>query len=251
MGERCGPGAEPWPELAGWYDSLIQGGSGPHETAVACLRGLLPDLAGARVLDLACGQGLATRVLVDAGAMSVIGVDSAAPMIELARQRTDPAAPVSYAVDDATRLVGVADGSVDGVTCQLGLMDIADLEATLIAVRRVLRPGGWFVAVIGHPCILAPHAVTSESEGHPARVINTYFDEGFWRSSNRGGIRGRAGNYHRTISTYLNGLLQGGFAIEEIAEPAASPLLADQQPVYTRMPIFLGVRAVTSMPATH
>lgn len=103
MGEHRGSGADPWPELAGWYDSLIEAGSGPHETAVACLGGLLPDLVGARVLDLACGQGLATRELVDAGATSVIGVDAAAPMIELARQRTDPAAPVSYVVDDATR----------------------------------------------------------------------------------------------------------------------------------------------------
>lgn len=251
MGEIRRAGAEPWPALARWYDSLIEAGSGPHETAVACLRSLLPGLAGARVLDVACGQGLATRALVDAGATSVIGVDSAAPMIELARQRTDPTAPVSYVVDDATRLTRIADSAVDGVTCQLGLMDIVDVHATLVAIHRVLRRGGWFVAVIGHPCFLAPHAATSEFEGRPARVINTYFDEGFWRSSNRDGIRGRAGNYHRTLSTYLNDFIHGGFVIEEVAEPAASPLLADQQPVYARMPIFLGVRAVTSKPAAH
>jgi ubiquinone/menaquinone biosynthesis C-methylase UbiE len=151
LGGVGGQPGSPWPALAGWYDSLIEAGSGPHETALGCLRGLLPDLDGARVLDLACGQGLATRVLVDAGATSVIGVDSAAPMIELARQRTDPAAPVTYVVDDATRLSAIADGAVDGVTCQLGLMDIVDLDATLAATRRVLRPGGWFVAVISHP----------------------------------------------------------------------------------------------------
>jgi len=148
-------GAEAWSALASWYDSLLVAGSGPHETAVACLLRLLPDLTGARVLDVACGQGLATRALVEAGATSVTGVDSAEAMIDLARQRTDPAAPVSYVVD--------------GVTCQLGLMDIADLDATVVAARLVLRPGGWFVAIIGHPCFLAPHAATTQLGGQPAR----------------------------------------------------------------------------------
>ena len=56
-------------------------------------------------------------------------------------------------------------------------------------------------------------------------------------------------NYHRTLATYLNTLIQGGFTIEEISEPEATPLLADQQPVYTSVPIFLGVRAVASTSA--
>lgn len=242
-------GAEAWSALASWYDSLLVAGSGPHETAVACLLRLLPDLTGARVLDVACGQGLATRALVEAGATSVTGVDSAEAMIDLARQRTDPAAPVSYVVDDATRLASFADGAVDGVTCQLRLMDIADLDATVVAARRVLRPGGWFVAIIGHPCFLAPHVATTQLGGQPARAVRSYFHEGLWRSSNPQGIRGRAGNYHRTLATYLNTLIQGGFTIEEISEPEATPLLADQQPVYTSVPIFLGVRAVASTPA--
>ncbi len=225
-------------------------GSGPHETAVACLLGLLPDLTGAEVLDMACGQGLATRALAEAGATtSVIGVDSAAPMIDLARQRTDPAAPVSYVVDAVAHLASIANRAVDGVTCQLGLMDIADLDATLVTARRVLSPGGWFIAIIGHPCFLAPHATTTQLDGQPARVVHDYFQEGLWRSSNPHGIRGRAGNYHRTLATYLNALSRAGFSIEEIAEPEATPLLADQQPVYTSVPIFLGVRAVTSTPA--
>jgi len=94
--------------------------------------------------------------------------------------------------------------------------------------------------------LLAPQAVTTEVDGKPARAVHTYFDEGLWRSSNPHGIRGRAGNYHRTLATYLNVLIRAGFTIEEIAEPHASPLLADQQPIYAHVPIFLGLRATTS-----
>jgi hypothetical protein len=31
-----------WSDIAAWYDDLIRAGSGPHETAVRCLLGLLP-----------------------------------------------------------------------------------------------------------------------------------------------------------------------------------------------------------------
>lgn len=105
------------------------------------------------VADIACGQGIASRALAAAGAARVIGVDASAEMIMRARRHgaTDDA-DLTYIVDDAQTLATVGAGSVDGATCQLGLMDIADLDATLLAVHRILRPSGWFVFVLGHPC---------------------------------------------------------------------------------------------------
>jgi hypothetical protein len=67
--------------------------------------------------------------------------------------------------------------------------------------------------------------------------VPTYLEEGFWRSANPNGIRGRAGNY-------LNTLIQAGFRLDEIEEPQASPLLADEQPIYAAVPIVLGLRAI-------
>lgn len=232
-----------WAEIAAWYDQMITRGSGPHETAVACLISLLPAVAGARVLDIACGQGLATRAVLQAGAASVVGVDSSREMIDIAGSRTEPMAPISYVVDDAQRLSTCADQSFDGVTCQLALMDIPDLKATLQSVYRVLRPEGWFAFVIGHPCFLAPEATTEiGAGGRPARLVNGYLDERFWRSSNPHGVR-RAGHYHRPLATYLNSLTATGFRLEAVDEPRASALLAAEQPVYAEVPIFFGARA--------
>ncbi len=121
-----------------------------------------------------------------------------------------------------------------------------ELAATLSAVHRVLRPGGWFVAVVAHPCFLAPHALTTTVEGRPARAVHAYFEDGFWRSGNPHGVRGRAGNHHRSLATYLNALIGAGLRIDAVAEPRATPLLASQQPVYTGVPIFLGLRATTA-----
>jgi ubiquinone/menaquinone biosynthesis C-methylase UbiE len=242
-------GGEPtWSGIARWYDELVEHGSGPHDTAVLCLLDLMPPVAGATVLDVGCGQGLATRAVAQAGARHVVGVDASAEMIALAREHTAPGGGhgartrVEYRVDDAQTLATIADATFDGVTCQLALMDIPDLDATLRAVHRVLEPNGWFVLVIGHPCFLAPNATPVElPDGRRAVVVSEYLEETFWRSSNPNGVR-RVGNHHRPLSTYLNAIVRAGFALDAVREPPASPLLFEQQPLYDTVPIFFAAR---------
>jgi ubiquinone/menaquinone biosynthesis C-methylase UbiE len=243
MNEVQEPAPPSWSEIAVWYDQLLEQGSGPHDLATASLLRLAPRLIGASVLDIACGQGLATRALAAAGAKSVTGIDLSVTMVELAKARTEPGAAITYRVDDAQVLASCSNGEFDGAACQLGLMDIADLDATLTSVRRVLKPGGWFVFIIGHPCFLAPDAATlTDDKGRTGRFVHDYFHERFWRSPNPCGVR-RVGNYHRMLSTYLNALQRAGFTVEECQEPPAGPLLGRQQPVYLAIPIFLGIRA--------
>ena len=78
-------------------------------------------------------------------------------------------------------------------------------------------------------------------DGRLGRWIPDYFGERFWRSTNPHGVR-RAGNHHRTLATYLNAVTSAGFALELVEEPRASPLLGQQQPEYTAVPIFFGAR---------
>jgi ubiquinone/menaquinone biosynthesis C-methylase UbiE len=231
-----------WSDIASWYDDLIRAGSGPHETAVSCLLELLPpSLAGQAVVDVGCGQGLATRAVAAAGAARVVGVDSSPEMVALARGHTTPPS-VEYLVDDAQTLASLESGGFDGATCQLALMDIPDLDTTLGALCRVLRPDGWFVFVIGHPCFLVPEArPTKNDDGMPALVVRGYFQERFWRSTNPQGVR-RAGNHHRTLATYLNAFVRAGLVVEEVAEPVATGRLGAERPLYREVPMFFAAR---------
>lgn len=99
--------------------------------------------AGERVLDVACGTGVVTRLaaeLVGPGG-AVSGLDTAPDMIAVAQATAAPGAPeIEWHVGDATSLP-FPDASFDLVTCQMGLM-FMDGPAAAGEMLRVLAPGG-------------------------------------------------------------------------------------------------------------
>lgn len=175
------------------------------------LERLLPDLHDQRVLSLACGPGRDARLLADLGA-SVVGVDISEALLAYAREfdRRRPRG-IEYAHGDAQNLQAFADGSFDGVVCNMALMDIPQLDSTLRAVRRVLRIGGFFISSVVHPCF-APHL----------EVIDGYLIDGRYDKVN-GPESLPPHAFHRSLSTYVNTLIAAGLSIAEIAEPPDDP----------------------------
>lgn len=233
-----------WSDIADWYDELLVAGSGPHEHAIACLDRLLPPIDdGTEALDVACGQGIAARHLAELGA-SVTGTDYSSAMLANARRNSESAdTDITWVECNAEHLEPFADASFDLVTCQLGLMDIPDLDAVLRSVRRVMRDDASFVFVIGHPVFLTPGArMEVDPDGNHQVTISRYLQEHFWRSTNPEGVR-RAGNYQRTMSTYLTALANAGLCIVEAEELGAAGRLAEERPAYAEIPMFFSARA--------
>ncbi len=191
--------------------------------ATRCLLATVGPVTDLDVCDLGCGEGHLARSLAERRGR-VVGVDLSARLLTLARART-PDSTVVFVRDDAQRLNALRDGAFDLVVANLALTDVPDLGATYRAVRRVLRPRGRFVFSITHPCFQAPGAsIDLDGEGQFAgRRVGRYVAEGFWRSTNEEGIRGRVGAYHRTLATYLNGLVAVGFTIRGLVEPTLPP----------------------------
>ena len=100
--------------------------------------------SGMRVLDIGCGPGdvsfLAARLVGPTG--SVLGVDAAPEMIELARARAAeqglPTVHFTQAAIDAIDL----DEPVDAIVGRLILMHLPDPAATLRQLSSFVRPGG-------------------------------------------------------------------------------------------------------------
>ena len=105
------------------------------------VRHILEDPA-ARVLDICCGTGDLVLALERARSGSVLGSDFCHPMLVAARAkvaRTQARAPLFEA--DALRLP-LPDASLNLITVAFGFRNLANYEAGLREMRRVLRPGG-------------------------------------------------------------------------------------------------------------
>lgn len=94
----------------------------------------------ARVLDLCCGTGDLTLALHRGASAAVLGSDFAHPMLVRALEKS-AATPVRYFEADAMCLP-CADSSMDLVTAAFGFRNLANYEAGLREIWRVLRPGG-------------------------------------------------------------------------------------------------------------
>jgi len=92
---------------------------------------------GERVLDVACGTGNAALLAARAGA-SVVGLDGAGRLIEVARSRV---AGATFLVGDAHALP-FTDGEFDVALSVFGVIFAEDPERAMGELMRVLRPGG-------------------------------------------------------------------------------------------------------------
>jgi ubiquinone/menaquinone biosynthesis C-methylase UbiE len=96
---------------------------------------------GERVVDVACGTGVVTRLVAErVGDAAVAGVDIDPGMLEVARSAApDTAIEWHEASADALPL---GDATFDVGLCQMGLQFFPDRLGALRELRRVVSPGG-------------------------------------------------------------------------------------------------------------
>ena len=209
------------------------------------LRQLLPDFADKRVLDLGCGYGWHCVYAAQRGAASVVGVDLSQRMLEEARARTD--SPRVRYLRAAMEDVEFPDGSFDVVLSSLALHYVESFEAVVQKVNRFLKPGGSFVFSAEHPVFTAcgPQDWLYDAEG---KIVCFPVDNYYYEGRRTAHFLGEeVVKYHRTLTTYLNGLLTGGFELKSVVEPQPPQRLLDTVPGMRdelRRPMMLIVSAV-------
>ncbi len=221
------------------------------------LLAMLPNVDGLAGLDIGCGEGHNTRLLAGRGA-AMTAIDISPRFIRAARELED-AEPlgIRYQVASAVALP-FPDDSFDFTTAFMSLQDVPETEAALAEAARVLKRGGFLQFSICHPCSDTPHRrpLKDEQGREYAVEIGRYFEEEDpeiveWLFSSAppeaktGMPPFRLPRIHRTLSRWLNAIVEAGFCLERAAEPSIDDDFARPCPTIedTRVvPYFLHLR---------
>jgi ubiquinone/menaquinone biosynthesis C-methylase UbiE len=108
--------------------------------------------AGQRVLDVACGTGVVTRLAAErvGAAGAVAGLDVHPGMLAVARSQATPGFPIEWLQANADSMP-LPDEAFDVVLCQMGLQFISNKLAALREMRRVLKPGARALVTVPGP----------------------------------------------------------------------------------------------------
>jgi SAM-dependent methyltransferase len=219
--------AEAWTALSrAGYDRSRDDFNTPQFMAI------LPSVRGLHGLDVGCGEGHNTRLLAGRGAR-MTAVDISPKFLDYARKsELDEPLGIEY-LHASAQALPFPDVSFDFVTAFMSLMDIPKPESAVAEAFRVVRPGGFFQLSICHPCFQTHRWqwALDEAGQKIGIVCGDYFER---RDGNveewifgaapdelkRRYPKFRIPRFFRTLSEWMNTLIDAGFTISRVQEPA-------------------------------
>jgi len=209
-----------WEQHARWWIDGFTEGADPEYTE-QILPMVSSELDGfGRILDVGCGDGQISRLLVAAGA-TVVGIDPTWNQISVAHAR---GGGVAYVRSGAAE-IPFADASFDAAVACLVFEHIDDLDEAIAEVARVVRPGGRFNLFLNHPLLQTPgsYLIDDHMVDPPEQYwrIGPYLPEQSFVEQVELGVFIRF--VHRPLSRYLNTLAEHGLVLERMDEPAPPP----------------------------
>lgn len=181
------------------------------------LERLLPDFSGKRVLDLGCGYGWHCRYAAEHGAVSVLGTDISRRMLERAAEINGGGA-IEYrcaAMED----LDFPESSFDVALSSLAFHYVRDFAPLVGNIRRWLKAGGRLVFSVEHP-VFTSYGTQDWWYGEDGSILHFPVDRYYSEGRREAVFLGeRVIKYHRTLTTYLETLLEHGFQLRHVVEP--------------------------------
>lgn len=220
-----------WDHKAEFWDQLHgDAGNEFHRTLVEpAVARLLAPQPGERIVDAACGNGTLARWLSDLGA-EVSAFDFSRELLALAERRDEPRARrVDYHLVDAAdedAVAALGEGQFDAAVCTMALMDMSTITALYRGLIRLLRPGGRFVFVTGHPVFDTANPVriteVSDDDGvlssRRAVRLDRYLDVPATRAVGARGEPTPHDLHHRPLHALLADAFAAGFVLDALDE---------------------------------
>ncbi|MBS4198563.1 methyltransferase domain-containing protein [Bacillus sp. FJAT-49732] len=222
-----------WNENAEFWDDYMGDESNQFHREIIRphTENLLDVKTGQRILDIACGNGNFSRRLVDLGA-NVVAVDYSSKMIERAKLRSvSKINQLQYKVCDVTNeesLLELGIQTFDSAVANMALIDIADIQPLMRALKILLKENGIFVFSVTHPCFQSPnmrnvHEIEDNNSNVQSKTSIQIFNYLTPQPYKAIGIKGQPTShymFHRSLSYYLNLAFQHHFVLDGIIEPS-------------------------------
>lgn len=234
------------PEFFAGYQRLRETRSGLNDVLEQpALHPMLPSsLKGIRILDIGCGFGDFARKAISLGARSVTAIDVSDSMLQEAVRRTR-SSDVHY-LRMSIEEMDLGEQTFELAVSSLALHYVQDYPAALERISNALEPNGNFIFSVEHPICTALEEqrwILDEAQRPLYWPVDNYRNEGVrntrWFVEN-------VIKYHRTVETYVRGLLEARFSLEGLAEPEPLPeavLLNPELDLHRRRPPFLLISA--------
>ncbi len=190
--------------------------------------------SGEEVLDIACGNGFASRKLSEMGAR-VTAFDFSGAMIQAAKSvESEVNHKIDYRQLDATdssALLDLGTRRFDAALCCMALFDMADINPLFTTLPKLLKPKGRFVFSLLHPCFNSGRMAQIGEMEDRLGEISTRYGIKIWdymtpTISQGIGIPGQPEPhpyFHRPLHLILRLLFQNGFVLDGLEECAFPP----------------------------
>jgi len=169
------------------------------------------------MLDIGCGFGWHCGHAVEHNASYVVGTDISEKMLEKAKEKFS-SPKIQFQCTPMEDLEFEPD-SFDVVLSSLALHYTPDFGLICEKINQYLTTGGDFIFSVEHPVFTAfgTQDWIYNSDNNPKYwPVDNYFTEG---ERNAVFLGENVVKYHKTLTTYLNTLLEHGFVITKIVEP--------------------------------
>lgn len=181
------------------------------------LKKLLSDIYGKKILDLGCGYGWHCKYFIENGAEYVLGTDISHKMLEVAKEKNNDSKIIYKCI--AMEDLNFPQKTFDIVFSSLAFHYVKDFQTLVKNIFKWLKIDGELIFSVEHP-VFTSYGTQDWYYDNEGNIIHFPVDNYFYEGKRDTVFLGeKIEKYHRTLTTYLNTLLQNGFEFQNIIEP--------------------------------
>lgn len=170
------------------------------------------DVSGKYILDAGCGNGEYVDILSRNGGI-VTGCDGSTDMLRIAKVKYPQ---YEYHTIDLMKALPYEANTFDILLCNLVLMDIDPIAATVEEFYRILKPNGTLFFSIVHPAFYDANWERDDNGIAVSKKVTSYITETSYQQN----FWGDTTHYHRSISYYMNTMADAKFIFNRMYEPS-------------------------------